>query len=88
MAGPAKRAILSTPHEVRFDRAGDVFIAERDANVVRHVNMKSGIISTVAGTGVRGFGGDGGPATSAQLAQPHSIALDRNDNPLYLRHTK
>lgn len=81
--GPAKGAILSTPHEVRFDRAGDVFIAERDANVVRHVNMKSGIISTVAGTGVRGFGGDGGPATSAQLAQPHSIALDRNDN-LYI----
>jgi sugar lactone lactonase YvrE len=81
--GPAKQAVLSTPHEVRFDRAGDMFIAERDANVVRHVNMKSGTISTVAGTGVRGFSGDGGPATSAQLAQPHSIALDRNDN-LYI----
>jgi sugar lactone lactonase YvrE len=81
--GPAKLARLNTPHEVRFDRAGNMFIAERDANVVRHVNMTSGAISTVAGTGVRGFGGDGGPATSAQLAQPHSIALDRNDN-LYI----
>jgi sugar lactone lactonase YvrE len=81
--GPAKLARLNTPHEVRFDRAGNMFIAERDANVVRHVNMASGTISTVAGTGVRGFAGDGGPATSAQLAQPHSIALDRNDN-LYI----
>ena len=81
--GPAKRALLSAPHEVRFDRAGNMFIAERDAHVVRHVDMKSGTISTVAGTGTRGFSGDGGPATSAELAQPHSIALDRNDN-LYI----
>lgn len=81
--GPAKQAILSAPHEVRFDRAGNLFIAERDSNVVRHVDMKSGIISTIAGTGVRGFSGDGGPATLAQLAQPHSIALDKRDN-LYI----
>ena len=78
--GPATKAVLSAPHEVRFDRAGNMFVAERDADVVRHVNMKSGVISTVAGTGVRGFSGDGGPATSAELAQPHSIALDANDN--------
>jgi sugar lactone lactonase YvrE len=77
--GPARQATLSTPHEVRFDRAGNIFIAERDSHVVRHIDMKSGIIATIAGTGVRGFSGDGGPATSAQLAQPHSIALDRND---------
>jgi sugar lactone lactonase YvrE len=81
--GPAKQAILSAPHEVRFDRAGNMFIAERDSHVVRHVNMKSGTISTIAGTGARGFSGDGGPATLAQLAQPHSIALDSHDN-LYI----
>lgn len=81
--GPAKTALLSAPHEVRFDRAGNMFIAERDANVVRHVEMKSGTISTVAGTGTRGFSGDGGPATMAELAQPHSIALDHSDN-LYI----
>ena len=81
--GPAKQALLSAPHEVRFDRAGNMFIAERDAHVVRHVEMKSGIISTIAGTGVRGFSGDGGPAALAQLAQPHSIALDQMDN-LYI----
>src|SRR6185369_10878566 len=42
--------------------------------------MKSGMISTAAGTGVSGFSGDGGPANQAQLAQPHSIALDKADN--------
>jgi sugar lactone lactonase YvrE len=81
--GPANQAILSAPHEVRFDRAGNMFIAERDSHVVRRVDMKSGTISTIAGTGVRGFSGDGGPATLAQLAQPHSIALDSHDN-LYI----
>lgn len=81
--GLARQASLNTPHEVRFDRTGDIFIAERDSHVVRHVDMKSGIITTIAGTGVRGFSGDGGPAAAAQLAQPHSIALDRNDR-LYI----
>ena len=81
--GAARQARLNTPHEVRFDRAGGMFIAERDANVVRYVDMKSGIITTVAGTGERGFSGDGGPATLAKLAQPHSIALDRDDR-LYI----
>lgn len=81
--GPANQAILSAPHEVRFDRSGNMFVAERDSNVVRHIVMKSGVISTIAGTGVRGFSGDGGPAAMAELAQPHSIALDRSDN-LYI----
>jgi DNA-binding beta-propeller fold protein YncE len=81
--GPATKALLNAPHEVRFDRAGNMFIAERDSNVVRHVDMRTGLITTIAGTGVRGFSGDGGPATAAQLAQPHSIALDGRDN-LYI----
>jgi len=81
--GPAAKALLSTPHEVRFDAAGNMFIAERDTHVVRYIDMKSGVISTVAGTGIRGYSGDGGPAAAAQLAQPHSIALDRDDN-LYI----
>jgi DNA-binding beta-propeller fold protein YncE len=81
--GPAAKALMSTPHEVRFDAAGNMFVAERDAHVVRHIDMKRGVISTVAGTGLRGYSGDGGPAAAAQLAQPHSIALDRDDN-LYI----
>jgi sugar lactone lactonase YvrE len=66
------------PHELLFDRAGNLFIAERDNHVIRKVDMKSGIISTVAGSGAPGFSGDGGPAGKAQLRQPHSIVLDRD----------
>ncbi|MCU0880380.1 MAG: hypothetical protein MUF06_21625, partial [Pirellulaceae bacterium] len=51
--------------------------------VVRKVDAKTGLISTVAGTGKLGFSGDGGPATKAQLNIPHSIALDGDDN-LYI----
>jgi sugar lactone lactonase YvrE len=78
--GPAKAAQLSAPHEVRFDSKGNMYVAERDSHVVRYIDMRSGVISTAAGTGVRGYGGDEGPANRADLAQPHSIALDKSDN--------
>jgi hypothetical protein len=78
--GPATSAQMNAPHEVRFDSKGNIFVAERDNHVVRYIDMKSKMISTAAGTGMRGFSGDGGPANQAQLAQPHSIALDRTDN--------
>lgn len=74
--GPATAAALNMPHEVVFSPAGDLFIVERDAHVVRRVDRATGVISTVAGTGVAGFSGDGGPATQAMLRQPHSIAFD------------
>lgn len=73
--GPAKTAVLSSPHEVRFDRGGNMVVAERDANVVRFVS-KAGLVSTLVGTGMAGFGGDAGPAAQAQLNQPHSIVLN------------
>src|SRR4029077_14820118 len=79
--GSAKGGPVSAPHEVRFTRDGAMMIvAERDANVVRAIDMHSGIISTLAGTGVAGFAGDGGPSQQALLHQPHSIALDARDN--------
>ena len=82
--GPAKSAQLAAPHEVRFDSKGNLYIDERDNHIVRHVDMKSGIISTVAGTpGKNGYGGDGGPATKGLLNQPHGIVLDRADH-LYI----
>ena len=76
--GPAVQATLAAPHEIVFDKNGDLYIAERDNNVIRKVNMKTGIISTVAGTGKAGFSGDGGPGIMAVLNQPHSIFLDRD----------
>jgi DNA-binding beta-propeller fold protein YncE len=76
--GPALDASLNMPHELRFDKRGDLFIVERDNHVVRKVDMKSKTVSTFAGTGAPGFSGDGGPATKAQLRSPHSIAFDRD----------
>ena len=72
----ATEASLNMPHEIQFDSAGHLYIAERDNHVIRKVDAKTGIISTFAGTGNRGFSGDGGPATRAQLRAPHSIAMD------------
>lgn len=74
--GPATRAQLNEPYEVRFDRDGNMYFVEMQNHIVRRVDRKTGIISTVAGTGEKGFGGDGGPATQAQFSDPHSIALD------------
>lgn len=74
--GSATDASLNMPHEIQFDSARNLYIAERDNHVVRKVDAKTGVLSTFAGTGVPGFSGDGGPATQAQLRQPHSIAVD------------
>jgi sugar lactone lactonase YvrE len=81
--GPAKSAQLNGPHEVRFDSKGDLYFVERDSAVVRRVDMRSGTISTVAGTGKTGYSGDVGPATKAEFNQPHGINFDRDDN-LYI----
>lgn len=71
--GPALAAALNEPYEIRFDREGNMFFVEMRNAVVRRVDAKTGIISTVAGSGKPGFSGDGGAATNAMLNQPHSI---------------
>ena len=73
--GSATDAMLNMPHEIQFDEDGNLYIVERDNHVVRKVDMQSGLISTVAGTGEAGFSGDGGPATNAFLRAPHSIVF-------------
>ena len=74
--GPALAASLNLPHEIRFDRAGNLFIVDMQNHAVRRVDAKTQIITTVAGTGRPGYSGDGGPATAAQLNQPHSIQFN------------
>ena len=74
--GPALDAVMNEPYELRFDRAGNLYIDEMQNHVIRRVDARTHVITTIAGTGVAGFGGDGGPATAAQFRQPHSIAFD------------
>jgi streptogramin lyase len=76
--GPATRAQVDQPYEVRFDKAGNLFFVDMPNHVVRRVDKKTGTITTIAGTGEPGFSGDGGPAVKAQFRQPHSIAFDRS----------
>lgn len=72
--GPALEARLNEPYEVRFDSAGRMYFVEMRNHVVRRVDAR-GRIETVAGCGLAGFAGDGGPATRAKLNRPHSIAI-------------
>jgi DNA-binding beta-propeller fold protein YncE len=81
--GPATAAELNEPYEVRFDLDGNMFIVEMKNHIVRRVDGRTKVISTVAGTGRQGFGGDGGPAIQATLSQPHSIAINR-EGALYI----
>jgi sugar lactone lactonase YvrE len=78
--GKGSEALLNEPYEVRFDKAGNMLLVEMKNHLVRRVDAKTGLISTLAGSGKAGFGGDGGPATKAQFQAPHSIALDLDDN--------
>lgn len=78
--GPAVDAELNEPYEVRFDRHGNLIFVEMRNCAVRRIDRESGRISTVAGAGRPGFSGDGGPATRATMRDPHSIALDAEDN--------
>ena len=77
--GPAANARLADPHGIAVDMVGNVFVAEKLGHRVRRIDG-SGIITTFAGTGDRGSGGDGGPAIEAQFAEPHGIAADTAGN--------
>jgi class 3 adenylate cyclase len=73
--GPATSALLAGPSGLAIDDLGDLFIADTLDNRIRMVD-NHGTISTVAGTGVAGFGGDNGPALQAQLSSPQGLAFD------------
>ncbi len=88
--GPATSAVLSGPRRVTVDGGGNLIIADRGNNRIRVVAagtgtiygqaMTAGDVYTVAGTGTLGFSGDGGPASSAQLAGPDQAAVDGAGN--------
>jgi len=78
--GPAASAMLWFPNAIAIDGSGNLYIAEVNNQRVRKINLASGIITTVAGNGTRGFFGDGGPATSANLCDPIGVAADSAGN--------
>jgi len=78
--GPATQAELSSPAGIALDGAGNLYIAHQDHSVIRKVNAATGIITTVAGNGVTGYSGDGGPATAASLGQAPDITVDAAGN--------
>ena len=77
---PATSAQLNFPVGIAVDGAGNLLIADQTNARIRRVDAQTGIITTVAGTGVLGFNGDNQPATSAQLNFPSSIAVDGTGN--------
>ena len=86
--GPAASAELYNPIAIALDGAGDLYIADQYNNRIRRVDATTGVITTFAGTGNQydgggffgGYSGDSGPATSAMLNEPSSLAFDANGN--------
>ena len=78
--GPATSAEIGAPQAVALDASGNLYFSDNDNNVVWMVSASTGIISIVAGNGTRGYYGDNGPATSAQLESIGGLAVDSAGN--------
>jgi DNA-binding beta-propeller fold protein YncE len=76
--GPAAGALLNGPFDLGFDQAGNLYFSDTFNHRIRRVDGASGIISTVGGSGARGYAGDGGAATAAAFNEPYGIAVDRS----------
>jgi len=84
--GLALSASFNTPSDVVLDASGNIFIADTMNNRIRKVDKATGVVTTVAGTGMQGYGGDGGQASSARFYQPAGIFIDGMAN-LYIADT-
>ncbi len=78
--GPYAKASLFGPRAVAVGPDGSLFICEREGNCVRRIDFKTGNIERVAGTGKKGFTGDGGPALKATFSGPKEIEVDSHGN--------
>lgn len=83
--GRATSATLNLPFGVAVDAVkGVIYIADSNNNVIRMVKESTGVITTIAGNGMSGYTGDGGPAVSAALNQPFGVAIDATSGTIYI----
>jgi DNA-binding beta-propeller fold protein YncE len=82
--GPAARARFNEPYGIAVDKAGSIYVADRHNHCVRRIDGSSGIVTTFAGNGASGFGGDDGPASRAPMVEPNGLALDPAQSRLYI----
>jgi len=77
---------MRQPYGIAIDKNHNIYFADDDNNVIRKINVTTGIITTIAGNGYGAgttdgaYSGDGGPATAAELSRPESVAIDTNGN--------
>jgi len=84
--GPGTEAQLNRPEDMEIGPDGNLYFADTNNNRVRMIDLDTGTITTVAGTGERGYSGDGGQATAAQLSRPFGVAFDSAGD-LYISDT-
>ncbi len=78
--GPASHAQVNMPFDVAFDAAGHLYFSDTFNHKIRRVDGRTGAVTTIAGSGVSGYSGDGGPATRARLNEPYGVVLDARGN--------
>jgi trimeric autotransporter adhesin len=83
---PANQGLLRLPQGIFLDSTGNGYISDTGDNKLRYVNVQTGVINTMAGTGTQGFSGDSGPAQQAELDAPNSLFVDSSSN-IYVADT-
>lgn len=84
--GPAVDALLNNPEDLELGPDGKLYFADTNNNAIRRIDLTTGVIELVVGTGVEGYSGDGGPAVSSRLNRPFGIAFDAEGD-LYVSDT-
>ncbi len=82
--GPGPKARFNQPYGVAVGRDGAIYTADRLNAVVRRIDGKTGVVTTFAGTGAKGFSGDGGPADRAGMVEPNGLAFSRDGARLFI----
>jgi DNA-binding beta-propeller fold protein YncE len=82
--GPAAKAQFNGPHHLLVGPDGDLYVADTFNNCVRKIDLQTGVVTRVAGTGKKGFSGDGGPAVNADFGGCFCLALDPKGERMYI----